>query len=452
MRYTPNPDSVVQEMLQSMGLSSLDDLFTDIPEEIRMTCILPEVNGLSEISVREQLEELARDNMNADENPVFLGAGCYDHYIPAAVTHLLQRSEFYSTYTPYQPEISQGILQAIFEYQTLICHLTAMDIANASLYCGGSALAQACQIAAETTKRSKILLPATLHPEYAQIVRTYNINDKLVIENIPEENGLIDLATLETLLDDKTGAVVIQYPNFYGNLEDVGKIVELVRQTKALVIMSVDPIPLAMLKPPGDWGADIVVGDGQTLGNPMSFGGPHLGFMAVKENLLRKIPGRLIGQTVDSDGKRAFVLTLQAREQHIRREKANSNICSNEALCALAACMYLTFVGPSGLKQAAYCSHHIARYAHTELQKAGFTFPFSAPFFREFAVNVPDPAGLNDYLLDGGIIGGYELNGALLLAFTEKRRREEVDELVALMKEYCFGSDEERSPQGGEEL
>lgn len=443
MRYTPNPDSVVKKMLSSMGLSSLDDLFVDIPSEIREKCRIPENSGMSEMSVRQQIEQLAQDNLCSEDGPIFLGAGCYDHYIPAAISHLLSRSEFYSSYTPYQPEISQGILQAIFEYQTLICRLTGMDVANASLYCGGSALAQACQIATETTKNRKVLLPATLHPDYAQIVRTYGISGSMQIETIPESNGMIDLEKLTDLLDDTVGAVVIQYPNFYGIMENVGSIIDAVRKTKALVIMSVDPIPLAMLKSPGEWGADIAVGDGQTLGNPMSFGGPHLGFMAVNSKLLRKIPGRLVGETVDSRGQRAFVLTLQAREQHIRREKANSNICSNQALNALAAAMYLIFVGPLGLKQAANCSHHLAQYAHSELQKAGFTFPFSAPFFREFAVNVPNPSALNDFLISGGIIGGYELKDALLLAFTEKRRREEIDELVAMMKEFCFDNGSE---------
>ncbi len=443
MRYTPNPDSTVKEMLHTLGLSSLDDLFVDIPETIRIKCKLPQASGQSEMSVTQQLKQLAQDNISTEDCPIFLGAGCYDHYIPAAVKHLLQRSEFYSAYTPYQPEISQGILQAIFEYQSLVCRLLDMDIANASLYCGGSALAQACQIAADTAKKRRILIPETLHPDYKKIIRTYNISDKLILDYIPSKNGQIDLEVLDNMLDgnDDIAAVIIQYPNFYGIMEEVGKISKMVHDAQALLIMSVDPIPQAMLRSPGSWGADIAVGDGQTLGNPMSFGGPHLGFMAVRQDLLRKIPGRLVGETVDSHGLRSYVLTLQAREQHIRREKANSNICSNEALNALAAAMYLVFTGPLGLKQAAYCSHHMAQYAHTELERLGFSFPYSAPFFREFAVSVDDPAGLNDYLLSNGIIGGYELPGALLLAFTEKRRREEVDELVLHMREFCFGSD-----------
>ncbi|MDO5552977.1 MAG: aminomethyl-transferring glycine dehydrogenase subunit GcvPA [Planctomycetia bacterium] len=436
MRYTPNPDPVVKEMLQTLGLSSLDDLFADIPENIRKKCTLPEGAGLSEMSLRRQLEQLALDNVCTEDCPIFLGAGCYDHYIPAAVSHLLARSEFYTAYTPYQPEISQGILQSIFEYQTLMCRLTGMAVANASLYCGGSALAQACQIAAEVTGKKRVLLPTSLHPDYARIVETYAISGKMAVEYIPCPGGVVDPVALDSLLNDQTAAVVIQYPNFYGNLEEVDRLVALARSVNAMVIMSVDPIALALLKSPGEWGADIAVGDGQPLGNPMNFGGPHLGFMAVTEKLMRKIPGRLVGETVDSRGQRSFVLTLQAREQHIRREKANSNICSNEALCALAACMYLAFVGPLGLKQAALNSHRLAWYAREEFTKAGFHFPYHAPFFREFVVSIRDPHAMNEYLLENGIIGGYELDGGLLLAFTERRTREEVDELVLRMKEF----------------
>lgn len=437
MRYTPNPNAVVKEMLTSVGLFTLDELFSDVPNVIKEKCVLPESYGMSELSVRRQLDELAFLNETSDDCAIFLGAGCYDHYIPAAVSQLIARSEFYTAYTPYQPEISQGILQSIFEYQTLICNLTGMDIANASLYCGGSALAQACQVAAEVTKKRIILLPKTLHPDYAQIVKTYSISDQMEIRFIPEKKGQIDLESLPAYLNNEVAGVVIQYPNFYGNLEAVADIIQMVREkTGALVIMSVDPIVLSMLKSPGEWGADIAVGDAQVLGNSMSFGGPHLGFMAVTNKLLRKIPGRLVGQTVDENGKRSFVLTLQAREQHIRREKANSNICSNQALNALTVLMYLTFVGPFGLKQAALSSHRMAQYAHSLFAEAGFTFPHNVPFFREFVVNVPNPHFVNEKLLEFGIIGGYELEKGLLFAFTEKRTRDEIDELVELMTKF----------------
>lgn len=438
MRYTPNSDADVKQMLRASGFDSLDDLFSDIPEDIKSICLLPESPGMSEMALRQDMESLAMENLSAEDCPIFLGAGCYDHYIPAAVSHLLQRSEFYTTYTPYQCEISQGILQSIFEYQSLICNLTGMDVANASLYCGGSALAQACQVAAETTKRKRILLPSTVNPDYARIVQTYALSGAMEVETVPEDNGQVDCRRLEQSLDDAVAAVIIPYPNFYGNLEDVARLVELTRTTQSLVIMSVDPFALALLKSPGEWGADIVVGDAQVLGNPMSFGGPHLGFMAVTSKLLRKIPGRLVGQTNDANGNRMFVLTLQAREQHIRREKANSNICSNEALNALAASMYLAFVGPQGFKQAALCSHQMAQYARNQLVQAGFRMLHDRPVFREFAVAVDDPAGLNRWLLDNGIIGGYEIDGGMILAFTEKRQREEVDELTRLMREYCF--------------
>ena len=438
MRYTPNSDADVKDMLKATGLASLDDLFSDIPEEIKSICLLPESPGMSEMALRQDMESLALENLSAEDCPIFLGVGCYDHYIPAAVTHLLQRSDFYTTYTPYLPEISQGILQSIFEYQSLICNLTGMDVANASLYCGGSALAQACQVAAETTKRKRILIPATVNPDYTRIAQTYSISGSMEVEIVPEKNGLVDCDAMKQTLDDTVAAVVIPYPNFYGNLEDIGRLVQLAHDAKALAIMAVDPFVLALLKSPSEWGADIAVGDAQVLGNPMSFGGPHLGFMAVTNKLLRKIPGRLVGQTNDANGNRMFVLTLQAREQHIRREKANSNICSNEALNALAASMYLAFVGPQGFKQAAMCSHHSAQYARNQLKEAGFKMLHDAPVFREFAVAVADPAGLNRWLLDHGIIGGYEIEGGMILAFTEKRQREEIDELVRLMREYCF--------------
>lgn len=448
MRYTPNPEYKIAEMLSVLGLSSLDDLFNDIPDEIRQRCIFTDnLPGESELAVRRRLEQLARDNWSADDAPIFLGAGCYDHYIPSAVDYLLERSEFSTSYTPYQPEISQGILQGIFEYQTLICRLTGMAVANASLYCGGSALAAACRVAAEATKKHKILLPVSLHPEYAQIVKSaaiagfYDTVDIPIVASDTDEtpSGIIDLDAFARLLDDDTAAVVIPYPNFYGCLEQVDKIIEKVRsKTKALVIMSVDPFSLALLKSPGEWGADIAVGDAQVLGNHMSFGGPHLGFMAVTDKLFRKIPGRLVGQSVDDRGNRSFVLTLQAREQHIRREKANSNICSNQALCALATLMYLTFVGPEALKQAAEFSHRLTYYAKSRFEHAGFQLRYSAPVFQEFAVCVDYPAEANDFLLENGIIGGYELEDALLFAFTEKRTCEEIDELVDTMSEYMF--------------
>lgn len=445
MKYSPHSEAEIRAMLDFLGLKSLDDLFADIPAEILNKCRLPNRSGATEMEVRRELVRKAAENYNADKNfPCFAGAGCYDAFIPAAVTELLGREEFYTAYTPYQPEISQGILQAIFEYQTYICRLTGLDVANASLYDGASALASACMVAAETTKKKKILIPDTLHEMYAQTVETYAASGCMEIEAIGDDDGVTDLAALERALDDETGAVVIPYPNFFGCLEPVGEIVQRVREkSNALVIMVVDPVAMAILKTPGEWGADIAVGSGQPLGNPMSYGGPHLGFMAVTSKLMRKIPGRLVGETTDHDGHRAFVLTLQAREQHIRREKASSNICSNQALNALAAAMYFAFVGPEGFRQAAERSHKLALYAKEKFVAAGFKMLYDRPFFREFAFHADDSDAL--YVMtekkcyelseaNGGVpascFPGLAIGGGIALAFTEKRTVEEIDRLV----------------------
>lgn len=432
MKYTPNPTAVAKEMLHSMGMNSFNDLYTDIPEEFQISGLnLP--SGISEIEITKEINSLAAKNISTEDYPCFLGAGAYDHFIPAAVDQLLLRSEFYTTYTPYQAEISQGILQSIFEYQTLICELTGMDVANASMYDGASALAEAAKVAALSTKRSKILVPDTVHPEYIQVLKTYAMSQVMEIEVVPCGNGVADIDAMIAKIDKSVAAVIIQQPNFFGNLEDLSKIEEAIHSNKGTLIMCVDPISLAVLKTPADWGADIVVGEGQPLGNSLSFGGPYLGFFAATKKFLRKIPGRIVGQTTDEDGKRAFVLTLQAREQHIRREKALSNICSNQALCALAATIYLSLVGPEGLKAIAVRSHQLAAYAETELKKAGFKVKYNTPYFREFAIELDDPAAANKRLLENGIIGGYELEDGMLLAFTEKRTKEEIDKLVAVL-------------------
>lgn len=444
MKYTPHSESEIQAMLDELGLKTLDDLFADIPAEILRKCDLPKRAGLSEMEVRRDLAAKAALNSNADNTVCFAGGGCYDAFIPAAVGELLSREEFTTAYTPYQPEISQGILQAIFEYQTYICRLTGLDVANASLYDGASALASACAVAAETTKKMKILIPGTLHEHYAQVAATYAISGAYSVETIPGRDGVTDADALEKALDETVAAVVIAYPNFYGILEPVERIIAKAREkSNALVIMQVDPAALAILKSPGQWGADIAVGNGQPLGSPMSYGGPHLGFMAVTEKLMRKIPGRLVGETVDSQGRRAFVLTLQAREQHIRREKASSNICSNQALNALAASMYLTYVGPDGFRQAAERSHKLALEAKKKFLDAGFELLFDRPFFREFAIKVENPdvfyAALYEKLAAEpddfdfpakNVLPGLLLDDGLLLAFTEKRTVAEIDRLV----------------------
>ena len=308
-----------------------------------------------------------------------------------------------------------------------------MDVANASMYDGGSALAEACNLACTNAKGIKVLIPDTVHPEYRQVLKTYAISGKMEIITVPSNRGVCDLDKMISLIDKDTACVVIQQPNFFGHLEEVEKLADAVHQQKGFLVMAVDPISLAILKPPTDLGADIVVGEGQALGNSLSFGGPYLGFFAASKKFLRKLPGRIVGQTTDTEGRRAFVLTLQAREQHIRREKASSNICSNQALNALAATMYLTLIGSAGLKAIATRCHQLAVYAAQELEKAGLKLKYQQPFFREFAVILDDPAGANDRLLQNGIIGGYELPGAMLLAFTEKRTKAEIDRLVAVL-------------------
>lgn len=436
MAYTPNPKKVTDEMLHSIGLNSMQELFGDIPDDIKLNRPLNLEHGCSEIELRRHMLELAGRNINVEQYPCFLGAGAYDHYVPAVVDQILQRSEFYTAYTPYQPEISQGILQAIFEYQTLICQLTGMEVSNASMYDGGTALAEACQLACEASKRKQILIPDTIHPEYAKILNTYSISDKMKIAMVASNNGVADADRMVEMIGKDTAAVVIQHPNFYGNLEEIGRIEQAVHEHKGLFIMIVDPISLGILKSPGEYGADIVVGEGQALGNGLNFGGPYLGFMASNKKYMRKLPGRIVGQTLDLKGRRAYVLTLQAREQHIRREQASSNICSNQALNALAASIYLSMVGAQGLKEIAARCHQLAVYARDEFKKSGMQLKYEQPFFKEFALRVKDPGGVNRMLLDNGIIGGYELDDALLLAFTEKRSRAEIDKLVALIGGY----------------
>lgn len=434
MRFTPNTDAVVQEMLESMGLQHIEELFADIPDEVKMDRPLNLPPEMSEMELKALLAGLAAKNLPAADHPCFLGAGAYDSYIPAALEQLLLRSEFYTSYTPYQPEISQGILQAIFEYQTMICQLTELDVSNASLYDGATALAEACTLAAVHTRKKRVVIPETVHPEYKKVIETYALSGYFEPVFVPCPDGVLDLKAASDLVNDQTAALAVQHPNFFGHLEPVGAASQLIHQAGGLLIMAVDPLSLALLKPPGSWGADIAVGEGQALGNPLSFGGPYLGFMAVTRPLMRKIPGRIVGQTNDLEGRRGFVLTLQAREQHIRREKAGSNICSNQALNALAAAIYLTLMGPRGLKQIALRCHQLAVYAQKRLEEAGFPLLYNQPFFREFAVKTPDAGEINRRLLEKGIIGGLAIEGGMLLAFTEKRSRQEIDQLVAAFK------------------
>ncbi len=441
MSYIPCTEDDKREMLRTIGADSIEALFQDVPDAVRLRRPLDLPAPLSEPELLAEMERLAGENRSLDRNICFLGAGAYDHFVPTAIDALISRQEFLTAYTPYQPEISQGTLTAIFEYQTMISELTGLPVANASLYDGGSALAEAALLAVLTTGKDEILIASSVHPESREVLETYTKFRNLKVREIDYRNGLVDLEDLKTKLSDNTAAVIVQNPNFFGRIEHLEEIGKIVRTSKALFVASVDPISLAILKSPGECDVDVAVGEGQSLGNSISFGGPYLGFIAAREKLLRKLPGRIVGQTKDIDGKRGFVLTIQSREQHIRREKATSNICSNQGLCALAATIYLTLMGKEGLKKVATLSLQKANYAREELLKTGkFEEVFPGPFFKEILLRSTEPvAALNKRLLEQGIIGGLEierycpdLKNGWLLALTEKRTKAEIDRLVRL--------------------
>lgn len=437
--YIPNTISQKEEMLSEIGVSSIDDLFSDIPGSVRLKRRLDLPEAKPEMELVKHMNQMARKNCNVDEYACFLGAGAYDHYIPSVVKHIISRQEFYTAYTPYQPEISQGTLQAIFEYQTMICRLTGMDVANASMYDGASALAEAASMACSVTRRREILVPGCVHPEFREVLTTYArfAGYEVIASGI--KDGRTDINDIEGKISENTAAVIIQNPNFFGVIENINELAEIAHKNKSLLVACCDPISLAILKSPGEAGADIAVGEGQSLGNPLSYGGPYLGYFAARKDLTRKMPGRIVGETVDREGKRGFVLTLQTREQHIRREKATSNICSNQSLNALTAAVYLTVMGKKGLKEVALLCAQKAHYAYEQLIKTGMFEPaFNAPFFKEFVLRYKhDVAALNKKLLDKKIIGGYELGKSYpglkdgwLLAVTEKRTKEDIDRLV----------------------
>lgn len=444
--YLPHTQEQVVAMLKTIGISSTEELFQKVPPAVRFQNKLNLPDGLSEQETWDLLQGLAEKNTHAGKYLCFLGAGSYQHYQPSAVKHILARSEFYTAYTPYQPEISQGTLQAIFEYQTMICELTGMDVSNASVYDGATAVCDAALIAAEQTRRKTILVSQLLHPEYRQTLGTYLNRRGLAIKTIPWNNGQTSLRDLEGLLGPDVAGVIIQNPNFFGSLENLGDIAEIVHQAGALLIACVDPISLGILESPGNLGADIAVGEGQSLGLPMSYGGPYLGFMAVKEKLVRRLPGRIVGKTVDQKGREGFVLTLQAREQHIRREKAGSNICSNQALCALAAGIYLSLLGSAGLEEVGRQCVLKSTYAKEELNKLpGISLPFTVPTMKEFVVKTTeDPQMINKRLWEAGILGGLdlgrfypELKNHLLLCVTEMRKKADIDQLVQVWGGQC---------------
>lgn len=438
--YIPITQEEERDMLQGMGVNSLEDLFADIPESVKLNRKLNLNSSMSELEVERYITELSKKNLSTDGITCFLGAGAYDHYIPSIIKHITSRSEFYTAYTPYQPEISQGTLQAIFEYQTMICNITGMEVSNASIYDGATACVEAAMMAVENGKGNKIVVSKTVHPETREVLRTYlKFRDVQLVE-IDMADGVTDVEKLRTEVDKDTLGVIVQNPNFFGIVEDLEEVEKITHSTKALLIMSVDPISLGILKTPGEIGADIAVGEGQSLGNPLNYGGPYLGFMAVSTKLMRKIPGRVVGQTEDVDGKRAYVLTLQAREQHIRRQKATSNICSNQALNALTAAIYLTTLGKEGLKEVAVHSAQKAHYAYSEITKSGKYKPlFNKPFFKEFAVT-GEAAKINSELLKNNILGGYDLSTTypeskgILFCVTEKRTKTEIDKLAGVLE------------------
>ena len=437
--YLPHTEEDRRAMLAAIGVEKAEELFCDIPAQLRLNRPLQLPAALSELDLVNSLGQLAGLNANLQEYTCFLGAGAYDHYIPSVISHVTGRSEFYTAYTQYQPEISQGYLQALWEYQSMICQLTGMEVSNASMYDGGTALAEAAMMACNVTGRKEILVASTVHPHYRAILTTYGIDRNYKITELAYEDGTVNQEELAQLVSKNTAAVVIQSPNFFGCIEDVKKIADLAHTQGALLVAAVDPISLGILEAPGDLGVDIVVGEGQSMGMNTAFGGPYLGFFAATEKLMRKMPGRIVGQTVDHEGNRGFVLTLQAREQHIRREKATSNICSNEALCALTAAVYLSAVGKKGLHQVAELSLQKAHYACRELTKVeGFTSVFGASYFKEFIIRCPKPiAQINEELLQEKMIGGLdlgiyypELKNCMLLCVTEKRTQDDINRLV----------------------
>ncbi|EGQ4194530.1 aminomethyl-transferring glycine dehydrogenase subunit GcvPA [Staphylococcus pseudintermedius] len=437
-RYIPLTEKDEQEMLETIGVKSIQELYSDVPEDVLLSRDLNIADAEPETQLLKRLTRIANKNITKETHTSFLGAGVYDHYAPAVVDAMISRSEFYTAYTPYQPEISQGELQAIFEFQTMICELTAMDIANSSMYDGMTSFAEACLLAWGNTKKNKIVVSKGLHYQALQVLNTYSkIREQYEVVTVDLDGTVTDLKKLEAAIDDETAAVAVQYPNFYGSIEDLEAIQTLIADKKALFIVYANPLSLGLLTPPGEFGADIVVGDTQVFGIPTQFGGPHCGYFATTKKLMRKIPGRLVGQTTDDEGNRGFVLTLQAREQHIRRETATSNICSNQALNALASSIAMSALGKQGLQEIAVQNMENANYAKKEFKNNGFTV-LDGISYNEFVVRFDRSiAEVNRALLDEGIIGGFDLSvvddtfeNHMLVAVTELRTKEEIDTFV----------------------
>lgn len=448
MRYIPNTEAVCQEMLGEIGVESVEALFSDVPEDIRLRRRLQIPGPVPEADLYDHLRRLGEENAHGDKTSYFLGAGAYFHWIPSVVNHLSGRSEFYTAYTPYQAEISQGTLQATFEFQTYVALLTGMEVANASMYDGASALAEAVLMAMRIRPgRKEILLPFTVHPEYREVVETYVLAQDVQIKGVPiTEDFQTDWDALQDMISEETCCLVVQNPNFFGTIEDLRALGETAGKVHdkggIMIVTVVEPLSLGVLVPPGDYGADIVVGEGQSLGNPPFFGGPFLGLFASKKDFVRRMPGRLVGQTTDRQGRRGYVLTLATREQHIRREKATSNICTNQNLCALRASIYLTVLGRKGLRELAILNMRKADYARQRISRIdGFTV-FDVPIFNEFVVQCPRPVReVQEALSKRGIIGGLDLSrffpsleNHILFCSTERNSRDEIDRMCGILR------------------
>jgi len=439
--YIPTTPDELQEMLGAIGVRNIEDLFAEIPPELRLQGELNIPQGMSEPEMIRKVTRLAQANETVDNNCCFLGGGAYDHIIPSVIDHLLLRGDFFTAYTPYQPEVSQGTLQCIYEFQSLICGLTGMDQANASMYDGSTAAAEAINMATAQTRRNRVLLLQTVNPDYRRVIGALTTPLGTETVNVPFEDGAIDPAKVQELINDQVAAVVMQYPNFFGCIEDIERISEIAHNAGALAIVVVNPIALGLLETPGKLSADIVAGEGQPLGIPLSYGGPYVGFLAAKKALLRRMPGRIVGRTLDVDGKAGFVLTLQAREQHIRREKASSNICSNQALMALNATIYMSLMGRDGLKEVALQCFQKAHYFKRELAKIeGVSFPFTGSFFHELVVKIPNARKVIGKMAKQGIFAGIPLDNwftnlkdCVLIAVTEKRSKDEMDHYCNLL-------------------
>ncbi|HCW8858694.1 TPA: aminomethyl-transferring glycine dehydrogenase subunit GcvPA [Staphylococcus aureus] len=437
-RYIPLTEKDKQEMLQTIGAKSIGELFGDVPSDILLNRDLNIAESEAETTLLRRLNRIASKNITKETHTSFLGAGVYDHYAPSVVDAMISRSEFYTAYTPYQPEISQGELQAIFEFQTLICELTDMDVANSSMYDGMTSFAEACILAFSQTKKNKIVVSKGLHYQALQVLHTYaKTRKEFEVVEIDLDGTVTDLKKLEAAVDDDTAAVAVQYPNFYGSIEDLEKIHSFIEDKKALFIVYANPLALGLLTPPGSFGADIVVGDTQPFGIPAQFGGPHCGYFVTTKKLMRKVPGRLVGQTQDDEGNRGFVLTLQAREQHIRRDKATSNICSNQALNALASSIAMSALGKQGIYDIAVQNIEHANYAKQQFIKKGFEV-LDGTSFNEFVVKFDKPIQqVNEELVKYNIIGGFDLGvvsddfkNHMLIAVTELRTKDEIDTFV----------------------